>query len=100
YRGAAGLAVGLIVVSSLLQLVGPLCTAVALDLFIHPDPARTPSGASRLVARALDAAGLAPTPAEGITAAATVMLVVLVVTFAVLYAQGYVMQLMGQRIMA
>jgi ATP-binding cassette subfamily B protein len=100
YRGAAGLAVALIVLSSLLQLVGPLCTAVALDLFIHPDPARTPSGASRLVARAIGAAGLAPTPVEGITAAAAVMLAVLIVTFAVLYAQGYVMQLMGQRIMA
>ncbi|HUO86227.1 MAG TPA: ABC transporter ATP-binding protein, partial [Thermoanaerobaculia bacterium] len=36
YRRTAILAVLLIVLSSLLQLVGPLATAVALDLFVQP----------------------------------------------------------------
>ena len=36
YRALVLAAVGLILVSSLLQLVGPLATAVALDLFIRP----------------------------------------------------------------
>ena len=36
YRGLAAAAVGLIILSSLLQLVGPLATAVALDLYMRP----------------------------------------------------------------
>ena len=36
FRGIAASAVALIIASSLLQLVGPLATAVALDLFIRP----------------------------------------------------------------
>jgi ATP-binding cassette, subfamily B, multidrug efflux pump len=100
YRATAALAVGLIVVSSLLQLVGPLCTAVAIDLFIHPDPDRVPHSASAWVSRTIAAAEWHPTPAQGIFAAAGVLLGALILTFVVLYAQGYVMQLMGQRIMA
>ena len=100
YRATAALAVVLIVTSSLLQLVGPLAIAVALDLFIRPDPGRPAHGASRLVEAALEALGWEPTPAAGIAAAAAAFLVALLLTFAVLYAQGYVMQLMGQRIMA
>jgi ATP-binding cassette subfamily B protein len=100
YRRAAALAVGLIIVSSLLQLVGPLSTAVALDLFIHPAAERTPHSASQLVARWMQNAGWQPTPGQGILAIAAVLLAALILTFAVLYAQGYVMQLMGQRIMA
>ena len=37
YKGMALGAVALIVLSSLLQLVGPLVTAIALDLFIRPE---------------------------------------------------------------
>lgn len=36
YRGMVLAAVVLILISSVLQLVGPLATAVALDLFIRP----------------------------------------------------------------
>ncbi len=100
YRRTAALAVALIILSSLLQLVGPLCTAVALDLFIHPAAERTPHSASQLVVRWMQAAGWQPTPGQGIVAIAAVLLAALILTFAVLYAQGYVMQLMGQRIMA
>ena len=40
YRGQTALAVLLIGVSSLLRLVGPLATAVAIDLFIRPPEER------------------------------------------------------------
>jgi len=100
YRGMTVAAVALIVLSSLLQLVGPLATAVALDLFIRPPD--NPAERSPVVAQVqgfLDARGLDPTPGEGIAAIAAVYLAALVLTFFVLYVQSYVMQMMGQHIM-
>jgi hypothetical protein len=41
YRGMAAGAVGLIIVTSVLELIGPLATAVALDLFIRPQGEET-----------------------------------------------------------
>ena len=49
YRGMAVGALMLILGSSLLQLVGPLATAVALDLFIGPRGAETQISASSAV---------------------------------------------------
>lgn len=100
YRRMTVAAVALIVLSSLLQLVGPLATAVALDLFIRPPD--NPAERSPVVAHVqgfLDARGLDPTPGEGIAAVAAVYLAALVLTFFVLYVQSYVMQMMGQHIM-
>lgn len=100
YRGMALGAIALIVVSSLLELIGPLATAVALDLFIRPEGAETEvSAAGAQVAEWLAAAGLEPTPAEGIAATALVYLVSLALAFGVTYLQGVVMLLMGQYIM-
>jgi ATP-binding cassette subfamily B protein len=99
YRGMAAGAVALIVVSSLLQLVGPLVTAVALDLFIQPEAGAPRSPASVLVADWLAVRGLDPTPAQGIGVVALIYLGALVATFVVLYVQTYVMQVMGQYIM-
>jgi ATP-binding cassette subfamily B multidrug efflux pump len=107
YRGMTAGALGLILLSSVLQLVGPLVTAVALDLFIRPGrfiqpgraaPLSTVSVAVRdlLLARGIDPAGLGP---RGVAVAAGVYVVALVLTFWVLYAEGYVMSLMGQYIM-
>jgi len=100
YRGMAAAAVALIVLSSLLQLVGPLATAVALDLFIRPP--ENPAERSPVVAHFqgfLDARGWELSAAEGIAAMALFYLAALVATFFVLYVQTYVMRLMGQYIM-
>jgi len=100
YRGMAAAAVGLIVLSSLLQLVGPLATAVALDLFVAPrGEATVLSAPSEWVARWMEAAGWAPSAAEGIAAVALVYLATLALTFVVLYAQSWLMELMGQYVM-
>jgi len=97
YWGQALLAVALIILSSLLQLIGPLATAVALDLFIRPPgEGEAISQVSRWVA---DTLGVLPAPAVGIAWASGIFLVSLLLTFVVLYAQEYVMQVMGQRIM-
>ncbi|MCZ6726652.1 MAG: ABC transporter ATP-binding protein [Acidobacteria bacterium] len=97
YRASVVGAVALVILSSLLQLVGPLATAVALDLFIRPGEVEAP--VSRwlaehwLAVRAID-------PAAGLALVAGVYLLTLVLTSLVLYFQGLVMQMMGQRIMA
>jgi ATP-binding cassette subfamily B protein len=99
YRGMAAGAVGLIVLSSLLQLVGPLVVGVALDLFVEQRSAGT-SGASRAVAAALARAGWQVEPGRGLLVAALVYLGAIVLSFGVLYAQSFLMQWMGQRILA
>ncbi len=100
YRGMTGLALLSILASSLLQLAGPLLTAVTLDLFVRPGGAgaRT-SPASDVARRLLAGWDLNPTPAEGIAGMALLYLVVLLATFAVLYFQGVLLQTMGQFIM-
>ncbi|MEM9554522.1 MAG: ABC transporter ATP-binding protein [Acidobacteriota bacterium] len=100
YAGMASLAVALIIVSSLLQLIGPLTTAVALDLFVRPlDDQTAQAGISRFVAGWLDAGGHEVDPITGVVALAVFWALATAFAFVVLYAQSYVMQLMGQRIM-
>ncbi len=100
YRGLAGSAVALIVLSSVLQLVGPLVTAVALDLYIRPSAAEAaPSAVSVAVAEILSARGLDPTPGQGLAVIGLTYLASLGLTFCVLYLQGLIMQFMGQYIM-
>ncbi|MDX1502333.1 MAG: ABC transporter ATP-binding protein [Thermoanaerobaculia bacterium] len=100
-RGMAVGAVALIVLSSLLQLVGPLLTAVALDLFIRPGggAGEQLSATGRWAQGVLAAAGVEPTSAEGLAAVSMLYLGSLVASFFVLYLQTFVMDLMGQKIM-
>ncbi|MFL6237027.1 MAG: ABC transporter ATP-binding protein [Thermoanaerobaculia bacterium] len=94
---------GLILLSSLLQLLGPLATAIALDLFVRP-PGTAPgqvAAPSAMVRNLLTARGIFPADVavSGLTVVAVFYLAVLALTFCALYAQGYVLQLMGQYIM-
>lgn len=111
YKGLAAAAVALIVLSSLLQLVGPLATAVALDLYMRPDggarsEADAAPGSERSVSAAavrfeeiLASRGVELAPRQGVALVASVYLASLLLTFFVLYAQSYLMQMMGQHIM-
>jgi ATP-binding cassette subfamily B protein len=94
-------AISLIVVSSLLQLVGPLATAVGLDLFIRPLQERPQqlAAVSRWVEAELSRRSLAVEPASGLAAVSLIYLGALGLTFVVLYGQSYIMQMMGQLIM-
>jgi ATP-binding cassette subfamily B multidrug efflux pump len=102
YKGMTAVALALILFSSVLQLVGPLATAVALDLFItrpeNPAQLSAPSAWVRglLLDRGIDPATVA---VQGLTVVSAVYLVSLVLVFVTLYFEGYVMQLMGQYIM-
>ncbi len=101
HRWMAAGAVALIVLSSLLQLVGPLATAVALDLYIRPVAAE--AGETSVVAAwfagALEARGVVLEPAAGVALLAAVYLAALAGAFVVIYSQGLVMNLMGQYVM-
>jgi ATP-binding cassette subfamily B multidrug efflux pump len=105
YRVRAAVAVTLILLGSALQLVGPLLTAVTLDLWIRPlaGVSGSETGATSRVTEAvtgrLAAAGLAPSPEVAVAAAAAVYVAVLAAILLVLYAQTHVMQTMGQLIM-
>ncbi|HYN21086.1 MAG TPA: ABC transporter ATP-binding protein, partial [Thermoanaerobaculia bacterium] len=102
YRGMTAGAMGLIFLSSVFQLVGPLAFAVALDVFIRPgqEPERL-TGVSRWVRDGLLERGIEPASvaSQGLAVVALIYLAALIFTFLVLYAEGYVMQLIGQYIM-
>ena len=105
YRWRALAAVALIVASSLLQLVGPLVTGIALDLYIQPrlggeTEAVTGSPGGRWLPALVAGWGLPVDWRSGIMVLAAVYLGALLLAFAVLYAQSFLMQMMGQRIMA
>jgi ATP-binding cassette subfamily B multidrug efflux pump len=104
YRGMTAVSVGLILLSSALQLIGPLATAVAIDLFVRPPQVRAAglSSAGTLVRGVMVAHGIDPArvQAQGLAVTAMVFIAALLLTFVTLYAEGYVMQLMGQYIMS
>jgi ATP-binding cassette subfamily B protein len=95
-------ALALMLVSSASQLVGPLATSVAIDLFLVPavaaDAGRSPVAA--WVGTRLSAAGVVVEPLAGVGWSAAVFLAALLATFVTLYAQGYLLQAMGQKVMA
>ncbi len=102
YKGMTVSALALILASSVCQLVGPLATAVALDLFIRPQGSTGQISApslfvrGQLLARGIDPARIA---VQGLTVTSLIFFAALVLTFISLYAQAYVLQLMGQYIM-
>ena len=101
YKAMVAGAVVLILISSVLQLVGPLATAVALDLFIRPfdEQPQTLSAVSRFVESEMDRRGWQVSPGQGLGIIALVYLATLFLTFIVLSWQSFIMQMMGQHIM-
>ncbi|MEP7012128.1 MAG: ABC transporter ATP-binding protein [Acidobacteriota bacterium] len=102
YRGMTAAAVALILGGSLLQLIGPLATSIAIDLFIRPPGAAGGiSPAAIATGDALHHYGVDPGAVrlQGVAATALVFLVSIVLSFVCTYWQGRVMQVMGQYIM-
>lgn len=100
YRLWALGAVLLLMVSSALNLVGPLLTAVVLDLFVVADSSSRPKAVvSQEVENFLAQNGWSLDPTDGVFLAALVYTAALALTFLVVFCQGFLMQMMGQRIM-
>ena len=99
YRLRATISVGLVILSSLLEIAGPAIVAVAIDLYVKPSQGAHVAGVSQRIGAWLMAHGWALDPLSGINLAAAIYLVVLAGGFAVLYTQMVLMNLMGQYIM-
>jgi ATP-binding cassette subfamily B multidrug efflux pump len=99
YRARAAVSVGLVILSSLLEIAGPAIVAIAIDLFVQPMHGAAVIGVSASVARFLAAHGWSVGAITGIDVAAGLYFVVLFGNFIVLYSQMVLMNLMGQYIM-
>jgi len=99
YRLRATVSVGLVILSSVLEIAGPAIVAVAIDLYVAPLQGTHAGGISQRIGAWLVAHGWALDPLSGINLAAGLYFVVLFGGFAVLYTQMVLMNLMGQYIM-
>ncbi|MEM8963672.1 MAG: ABC transporter ATP-binding protein [Acidobacteriota bacterium] len=100
YRGMASLATVLILLSSALQLVGPLLTAITLDLFVKPlDGAGDAEPVSLWFGARLADLGVEVSAVEGVVLMAVLYVLALLAAFVVTYVQNFVMGVMGQHIM-
>lgn len=99
YRVRATVSVLLVILSSILELIGPAIIAVAIDLFVKPLRGAHAIGISERLGHWIAAHGWALHPLDGINIAAALYLITLVAGFAVLYSQMVLMNLMGQYIM-
>jgi len=99
YRLRAAISVGLVILSSLLEIAGPAIVAVAIDLYVKPSQGAHVPGVSQRIGAWLVAHGWALDPMSGINLAAGLYFIVLFGGFAVLYSQMVLMNLMGQYIM-
>jgi ATP-binding cassette subfamily B multidrug efflux pump len=99
YRVRASASVGLVILSSVLEVAGPAIIAIAVDIFVKPMHGAATIGVSRAAGEWLRGHGWALDPISGINFAAAFYLVTLVAGFGVLYTQMVMMNLMGQYIM-
>ena len=99
YRVRATVSVLLVILSSVLEILGPAIIAVAIDLFVQPIKGAASIGISARLGNWIAAHGWTLHPLDGINIAAALYLVTLVGGFAVLYSQMVLMNLMGQYIM-
>ncbi|MGD0361322.1 MAG: ABC transporter ATP-binding protein [Bryobacteraceae bacterium] len=87
YRGYVGLSLVFLLLQSILQVLGPLLTKIAVDCYLAPNPTRVPT----LFDRYLPAG-----PWKGLEAVGLLYLGVLLGTFVFEFAQVYLMQYTGQ----
>src|SRR5580698_2410618 len=87
YRGYVALSLVFLLLQSVLQVLGPLLTKVAVDRYLAPSPTRIPTPFDRF---------LPAGPWDGLSAVGMLYLGVLVGTFVFDFAQVYLMQYTGQ----
>jgi ATP-binding cassette, subfamily B, multidrug efflux pump len=90
YRVAVGVSLVMLLLNSLVQLVGPLLTKLAIDRYLVPatHPSRTPIDWF-----------LSPDPWKGLTQLTVVYLIAIALGFLFDFGQTYLMQMTGQRAM-
>jgi ATP-binding cassette, subfamily B, multidrug efflux pump len=99
YRARASASVVLVILSSILEILGPAIIAVGIDLYVRPIHGAPMIGVSRSVGAWLQSHGYAFDAISGINFVAAIYMTVLILGFAILYSQMVLMNLMGQYIM-
>src|SRR5213592_42298 len=74
YRVRASVSVLLVILSSMLEILGPAIIAVAIDLFVKPVQGAHALGLSRWIGGVLEAHGWMPDALSGINVSATIYL--------------------------
>ena len=87
YRGYVALSLVFLLLQSVLQVLGPLLTKIAVDRYLAPNPTRVPTPIDRY---------LPAGPWNGLAAVGMLYLGVLLGTFIFEFAQVYLMQYTGQ----
>jgi len=87
YRGYVALSLVFLLLQSVLQVLGPLLTKIAVDRYLSPDPTRAPTPLDRY---------LPAGPWDGLAAVGMLYLGVLLGTFVFEFLQVYLMQYTGQ----
>ncbi|MEO8217739.1 MAG: ABC transporter ATP-binding protein [Acidobacteriota bacterium] len=98
HRARAGVSIGLVIFSSILELAGPAIVAIGIDLYVLPEGGRR-GGISQTAGSWLAAHGMAFDPITGLNVAALTYLSALLIGFGVIYTQMVTMNLMGQYVM-
>ena len=90
YRVAVGVSLVMLLLNSLVQLVGPLLTKLAIDRYLVP---------LRILAELLSTGFSPPDPWKGLTQLTVLYLVAIALGFLFDFGQTYLMQMTGQRAM-
>jgi ATP-binding cassette subfamily B multidrug efflux pump len=90
YRGLIAAALVVLILNSILQVVGPLITKIAIDRYLAPNPAR--------IATPIDPF-LTADPVAGLTQVSLLYVAALFGIFVFEFAQMYIMQYIGQKAM-
>lgn len=99
YKRYVVAALVLTVVGAPLAVAGPTLVSAAVDLYLVPDPSRTPAGFTLLVKHGAEYFGFGDTPLSGVFFIAVVFLLTQMVEALVAYAGLAILQRMGQLIM-
>ncbi|HKB70843.1 MAG TPA: ABC transporter ATP-binding protein [Thermoanaerobaculia bacterium] len=99
YRGSLIAGVVLILLGSLFQLMGPALTAAALDISIAPRPGSGSSFIGRAAAAVASRLHVSLAGRAGVDFFAAAFLASLLLSFVLTYAQVWIVNWMGQRIM-
>lgn len=99
YRGSLAAGIVLILFGSLFQLMGPAITAAALDISIAPKPGGRASFAARIALAIAGRFHLSLAGRSGVDLFAAAFLASLLLSFFLTYAQVWIVNWMGQKIM-
>jgi ATP-binding cassette subfamily B protein len=82
-----------------LVVAGPPLVKAAVDLYLLPDPSHPPEGYTLVIKQAAEMFGFGGRPSSGVAFIALALLAANLAALFVLYAESFLLQRMGQRIM-